>query len=259
MFLKKRFLCRVLVAFAIWLPTSLLAQTIRDGTNAKPAVVRVPFVGCPSNGQGGSKPAPKQAGKEVVLDAGAARRLAYYEAYSESEGSRGLLAPRGWHGFGRYGSAGTSLTVLPYSVTFDNLDTLNSPFIMVTQLSGETSGRFQVARVIARVFPTQKAFADGVIKEGIEPASDFPFGPYPTDTLKYHGDVTVEFQTPANTKGLGTEFGLQPNDQPISGVAAIKWDGEDIYLVCLTVRLMPDTRDLTTQIMQQFERDQELP
>jgi hypothetical protein len=149
--------------------------------------------------------------------------------------------------------------VLPYSVTFDNLDTLNSPFIMVTQLSGETSGRFQVARVIARVFPTQKAFADGVIKEGIEPASDFPFGPYPTDTLKYHGDVTVEFQTPANTKGLGTEFGLQPNDQPISGVAAIKWDGEDIYLVCLTVRLMPDTRDLTTQIIQQFERDQELP
>jgi hypothetical protein len=149
--------------------------------------------------------------------------------------------------------------VLPYSVTFDNLDTLNSPFIMVTQLSGETSGRFQVARVIARVFPTQKAFADGVIKDGIEPASDFPFGPYPTDTLKYHGDVTVEFQTPANTKGLGTEFGLQPNDQPISGVAAIKWDGEDIYLVCLTVRLMPDTRDLTTQIMQQFERDQELP
>jgi hypothetical protein len=64
---------------------------------------------------------------------------------------------------------------------------------MVTQLSGETSGRFQVARVIARVFPTQKAFADGVIKEGIELASDFPFGPYPTDTLKYHGDVTVEF------------------------------------------------------------------
>jgi len=45
---------------------------------------------------------------------------------------------------------------------------------------------------------------DGVITEGIEPASDFPFGPYPTDTLKYHGDVTVEFQTPANTKGLGT-------------------------------------------------------
>jgi hypothetical protein len=104
------------------------------------------------------------------------------------------------------------------------------------------------------VFPTQKAFADGVIKEGIEPASNFPFGTYPTDTLKYHGDVTVEFQTPANTEGLGTELGLPPNDQPINGVAAIKWDGEDIYLVCLTVRLTPDTRDLTTQIIQQFER-----
>jgi hypothetical protein len=62
--------------------------------------------------------------------------------------------------------------VSPYSVKYDNLDTLNGPFIKVTQLSGETSGRFRVARVIARVFPTQKAFADGVIKEGIEPASE---------------------------------------------------------------------------------------
>jgi hypothetical protein len=187
----------------------------------------------------------------------------------QPEGSpiTGLRAPRapggtrpcGWHCFGTYGSAGTSFTVSPYSVTSDNLDTLNGPFIKVTQLSGETSGRFRVARVIARVFPTQKAFADGIIKEGIEPASDFPFGPYLTDALKYHGDVTVEFQTPANTEGLGTEFGLQPNDQPISGVAALKWDGEDIYLVGLAVRLMPDTRDLTAQIIQQFERDQELP
>ena len=168
--LKLRHLCLVLTALVTWLPISLIAQTKSDGSNAKTSVVRVPFVGCPSSGQGGSNPAP-----------------------------------------------------------------------------------------VARVFPTQREFAESVIKEGIEPASDFPFGPYPTDTLKYHGDVTVEFQTPANTKGLGTEFGLQPNDEPISGVAAIKWDGEDIYLVCLTVRLMPDTRDLTTQIIQQFERDQKLP
>lgn len=173
-FLKKRFLCRVLVAFAIWLPTSLLAQTIPDGTNAKTSVVRVPFVGCPSEGQGGPNPAPKRAGKEVVLDAGAARRLAYYE----SESSWGVLAPRGWHCFGTYGSSGGSLTVSPYSLTFDNLGTLNGPFIEVTELSGETSGRFRVARVIARVFPTQREFAESVIKEGLEPASDFPFGPY---------------------------------------------------------------------------------
>jgi hypothetical protein len=138
MFLKKRFLCRILVAFAIWLPTSLLAQTKPDGTNAKTSVVRVPFVGCPSNGQGGPNPAPKRAGKEVVLDAGAARRVAYYESES-SKSSWGVLAPRGWHCFGTYGSAGTSFTVSPYSVTYDNLDALNGPFIKVTQLSGETS------------------------------------------------------------------------------------------------------------------------
>jgi hypothetical protein len=196
-FSRFKHLYLVLTALAVWLPTSLPAQTKPDGTNAKTSVVRVPFVGCPSNGQGGPNPAPKRAGKEVVLDAGAARRLAYYESESSSS-SWGVLAPRGWHCFGTYGSAGTSFTVSPYSVKYDNLDTLNGPFIKVTQLSGETSGRFRVARVIARVFPTQKAFADGVIQEGIEPASDFPFGPYPTDTLKYHGDVTVEFQTPAD-------------------------------------------------------------
>jgi hypothetical protein len=148
--------------------------------------------------------------------------------------------------------------VSPYSLTFDKLDTLDGPFIKVTQLSGETSGRVGVAKVIARVFPTQKAFADGVLEE-LGSDTGIEFGPYPKDTLKYHGDVTVEFETPANTVGLGSEFGLQPNDQPIRGVAAIKWHGQDIYLVCLTVRLMPDTRDLTTQIIQQFERDQELP
>jgi hypothetical protein len=82
MFLKKRFLCRVLVAFAISLPTSLLAQTKPDETNAKPSVVRVPFVGGPSYGWGDQNAAPKRAGKEVVLDAGAARRLAYYESES---------------------------------------------------------------------------------------------------------------------------------------------------------------------------------
>ncbi len=59
--------------------------------------------------------------------------------------------------------------------------------VQISVFSGGTSGRFQVAKIVARVFPAYKAFAQNVIAEGIEPASDFPFGPYPSDKLTYRG------------------------------------------------------------------------
>ena len=77
--------------------------------------------------------------------------------------------------------------------------------IEIAVSSGGTSGRFEVAKVIARVFPAYKQFAQNVIAEGIEPASDFPSGPYSNDKLTYRAKNIVEFETPANTAGLGTD------------------------------------------------------
>src|ERR1700686_2729719 len=124
-------------------------------------VVRVPFVGCKSDGQVGPQPAPRGTTKAVWLDTAASRMLAYYK----SDSSAGVLAPRGWHGFGGYGTSGSNLTVVPRPMnSFDDLGRdITGPGIQVHSISGEMSGRFSVAKVIARVFPTQRAFTESVI------------------------------------------------------------------------------------------------
>ena len=216
-------------------------------------VVRVPFVGCSSDGQTGPVPAPKGDEKVVQIDARAAQRLAYYEA-----ADYGVLAPRGWYCFGTYGSNASNLYVAPEPIKGDDLFSttwggFTGPAIQASEISGETSGRLEVARVIARVFPAQKAFVQSVIKEGIEPASGFPFGPYPNDKLIFQSDRIVEYQSPPLSEGLGTISSLRANDYPINVVAILQGQAPDLLL--LTVRLPPDMNDLTSHIIQQIERD----
>jgi hypothetical protein len=93
-----------------------------------------------------------------------------------------------------------------------------------------------------------------VINEGIEPASDFPFGPYPEDKLTAQTDSMVEYETPPHSEGLGTHAGLAANDNPIQGVAILQ-NGEWLYLWLLGVRLPPDMKDLASDIIQQMERE----
>jgi len=216
--------------------------------------VRVPFVGCSSDGQVGPVSAPKGGERVVPIDASAAQKLAYYKA----ERGGGILAPRGWYCFGTYGSSGSDLFVTPQAVKTDDWlsptrPRFAGPAIQFSAISGGTSGRFAVARIIARVFPAQKAFVQSVIREGIEPASYFPFGPYPQDKLMYKGDRIVEYQTPPHSEGLGTASWLQANDYPISGVAIL--EGEEPDVLILHVRMPPDMAHLTSHIIQQFERD----
>jgi len=198
--------------------------------------------------------APKGNDQNVPIDVSAAPKLAYYKA----ENSTGVLAPRGWCCFGTYGSSGSSLFVTPQAIKSDDLLSMNwagidGPGIQVQEISGDTSGRFQVASVIARVFPAHKAFAEGVIKEGVEPASSFPFGPYPQDRLTYRSDQVVEFQTPAHSEGLGTVNQLKQSDESIDGVAILQGETPDLLLV--SARLPAEVNDLTSQIIQQVERE----
>jgi hypothetical protein len=247
-------LIALLAPSPIWLSSPLYAQTQPQESNQKTAPVGVPFVGCKSDGQAGPVAAPEGVEKIVQMDASAAEKLAYYKA----ENSSGVLAPRGWYCFGTYGSSGSNLFVTPQPI--NSADLLSATWggisgtgIQVQEISGDTSGRFQVASVIARVFPAHKAFAEGVIKEGVEPASSFPFGPYPQDRLTYRSDQVVEFQTPAHSEGLGTASSLKQNDEPIEGVAIL--EGETPDLLLLTVRLTGAANDLTPQIIQQVESD----
>jgi hypothetical protein len=202
--------------------------------------------------------APTDDSKVLPIDSDAAQRLAYYA----SNKSFGVLAPRGWYCFGTYGSDGVTLYVSSQPIDTANLfsttwGSFAGPVIEVSQEDGDTWGRFSVAKTIARVFPAHTAFARKVIGEGVEAASDFPFGPYRNDKLIYKSTEIVEYQSPAHTEGLGTrgveaKF-LQRDADPISGVAILV--GPDPNLLLLSARLPPEQHDLTPYIIQQVERD----
>ena len=244
-----------ILAMSIHLP--LVAQS----TGAKPSPeqnsVSVPFVGCESDGQVGPIEAPHGNSKSVAVPPEVALRLAYYQAASRF----GVLAPRGWYCFSTYGSNGSSLFVSPNPISAaelfsTKLKRFEGPAIQISAMNGDTSGRFSVARTIARVFPAHSSFVRRVIAEGIEPESSFPFGPYPADKLKYLGTEKVEYQTPANAEGLGTDSRLQKNSNPISGVVILY--GKEPNLLYLSVRLSPDQRDLVRFIIGHAERNEAL-
>jgi hypothetical protein len=221
---------------------------------AQKSTVTVPFVGCKSDGQVGPLAAPTGKPKSVAISADIAQRLAYYEA----ENGVGVLAPRGWYCFETYGSSGSNLFVSPTPIDpaepfSDNWKGLPGTALQYSLTLGGTSGRFEVAKIIARVFPAYGAFVSHVIAEGIEPASTFPSGPYPTDKLTYKSKEIVEYITPANGDGLGTESRLIKNSAPIDGVAILT--GVDTNLVQLAARLPPDMAHLVPAIVQQVERD----
>jgi hypothetical protein len=248
MFKKSRFTSSsistaFLLTSALATHCAVLAQTAPLAKTPATAATTVPFIGCQSDGQVGPLEAPKGTSKVVQMSAKAAQLLAYYQA----EQGPGVLAPRGWNCFGTYGSNGSSLYVSPQPINAtivfsDNWKGFTGPVIQISDEIGDTSGRFGVAQMIARVFQSHKVFVRRVIAEGIEPASDFPSGPYPNDKLIYKSKEIVEYQTPAQTDGLGTQSRLQKNADPIRGVAILV--GSEPSLVFLAARLPSDRTDL---------------
>ena len=211
----------------------------------------VPFVGCKSDGQVGPQDAPTGTTIEVPISAKAAAALAYYKA----EQTLGVLAPRGWHCFGTYGSGGETLFVSPERVdTIDPLSIRNvgfrGPVVELSRRYGGTSGREFVAEVISRVFPAYTTFAKSVAHG--PPAIKFPSGPYP-DQVIYRAKSIVEFETPAQTRGLGTRFTVKPNGSPIDGVAIVIGDVEEPDVLLVSVRLPAKLQSLAPAIIQQVE------
>jgi hypothetical protein len=222
------------------------------------ALVSVPLIGCANDGQGGPQSPPSAPTKTVQLSPDLAPKLAYYVAAS----GPGVLAPRGWSCAGIYGSNGASLVVSPQPVS--PADLMNNSWsgaagdaIEVRVASGDTSGRFEVAQAITRVFPAHQAFAQSVINEGIEPASEFPSGPYPGDKLTNRSNEVVEFQTAPNSVGLGTDTNansrMKPGSDPVQGVAMLTGPTPD--LLVLAVRLPGALQSLAPAIVQEIQQD----
>ena len=181
------------------------------------------------------------------LPAPAAAQLAYYAADGMA-----VLAPRGWHCLEVYDSAGAVLLVTPDAHTADDRRDLTGPAVEMVYLNGWNSGRFDVARVLARLFPSRRAFVRHVVQEGLEAADRFPRGPYPHDTIRRLGRSEVAYVTPARRTGMGTAMGcLAPDAAPVDGMATLaRQDG----VTLVDVRLPRGSRFLATAILRDARR-----
>ncbi len=250
--IMKCLLPSVLALPALFLPTTNSGQKpARQPSN-------IPFVGCPSDGQLGPQPAPTVKAFHRNLPPETASRLAYYEGPD----GMGTLAPRDWHCFALIGSDGDFLYVAPQPIGAAKLYDRKhwhgflGPAIQLSGILGDTSGRMEVAPIVARVFPKYRSYVESIIVEGFEPAKDFPFVPYPKDKLHYGNDHAVDFTTPPNTRGLGTASRLLKSNLSISGIVLFNpsKDG-DHEMVYLSVRLPPQMDDLTPVIIDMVRSD----
>jgi len=123
----------------------------------------------------------------------------------------------------------------------------HAPAIEVSFTNGDTSGRFEVAKVVARLFPTKNLFVQRVIDEGIESAKHFQFGPFPDDILQRRSPTEVDFLTPAGKIGMGTMSWLAPDTAQINGTARLAPDNS---LWMLQARLPAEVLDLAPVIIQ---------
>ena len=217
------------------------------------AAPSVPFVGCPADGQTGPVQPPQSDNAAPTVPSEIQPKLSNYASTDLA-----VLAPRGWHCFESYGSNGATLWVTPSAIGAQDLPgnrlVAPGPAIVISRIYGGTSGRFTVAKIVARVFPSSWSYARGVIAEKIEPERDFVFQPFPADILIRRGPNLVEFTTPADDEGLGTFHALATSRMPVTGVAILSPE-DDMNLVMLDVRLPPELQSLASTIVGSVEQD----
>ena len=213
---------------AILFLVALLPEPVRAAGASPP-----PFVGCPADGMSGPVPAPATppAAPRVPVAAAA------------------VLAPRGWHCMGMYGSGGSILLVTPRSYpagTLPGFNSLRGPALELMFLNGENSGRLEVAAVFSRLFPFERRF----IREVEDGGRHLPRGPYASDITTRRGRSEVDYASPARREGMGT-FGsrLAPGDSPVTGMATLARSNGVDSVVLLNLRLPPGLRALVPVIL----------
>ncbi len=237
--------------------TTIAAVTLMwaDHSAVASEMVSLPYVGCSSFGQSQVLEPPKGTSPPVRISAQDAPALAYYK----SADGIAVLAPRGWYCQGVSGSGGAALFLSPKPIvhTSSGWKGLDGEAIEVNVISGENSGRSEIAEIIARVFPAYRWYA----RQVEDPDSPLPTGPYPKDTLTYRGKAIVGYETPARTGGLGNfDSWLGINDFEIVGAAILlpgsrQRVGIIPHLVLLSIRFSADLASLAPTIVRYVEHE----
>ena len=230
-------------AFGIILGASVLGTA---------AVAEVPpVVPCHSMSQGEEIPPQASVSPMPDLPPADAAALALYVSANHA-----VLAPRDWQCEENGGSSGSFLIVAPRGVSL--AENMTGPGIQVTWLPAGTSGRFEVARVDAQLFPQERGFVKSVVDEGSAATHSFPTGPVPSDRLKHLTDDMVEFETPPDHDGLGTESWLAKGPLPIRGVAVLK-PQEEGNVETAVIRLASTQDALAGTILADLEKRLQRP
>lgn len=211
-------------------------------------IQQIAFVGCPADGQVGPIEPPQGTPRLAELDEIPAGEVAYYKG----EHAPGVFAPSGWHCRVWYGSSGGFLVATPAPIepSFPPAKFPDRAVEASTAIGG-TSGRFAVATYALRLFREQAAgFIQNVKNEGTETARIVEGLQDTKDSVKSLTRVMAEFDTPANTTGLGTGDYLAPSQDSISGIAFLdEADSEYPNLSIIRVRLGAEMRQLKTVLM----------
>lgn len=206
----------------------------------------IPFVGCPGDGQIGPVDAP--LGDPVPIGAfpGVAHQLAYYKGNY----GPGVIAPRGWRCRLWYGSSGSFVIVTPSGPENDiPVRPVMGPGVEIILRYGGTSGRFQLAAVSARYFPEiMRSFIQQIRDEHLGTDVTSNLKPYPYDQVRKITARMIEYRTPADRDGFGTES-FAKSDQPIQGLAALSLPSDETTLSVLRMRLLPGQQELAESII----------
>lgn len=216
---------------------------------AEPDTQAVPFVGCPEDGQ--MAPAKSQSGLllPVALDPHIAGQITYYSAAH----APGVFAPKGWHCLAWNGSSGSILLVTPQRVgpPYYPLPVITGPAVMIQLSEGAASGRFHVAITASRLFSVVGSELIARVKqERLISDSSFDTKPYPDDQLRYLSDRFVQYTTPANRTGLGTEGMFEMSNLPVTGLTILNVETEANSLTEVRVRVPAGLNSVAEAIAQ---------
>ena len=211
-------------------------------------------VACPSDGMLGPVAAPAAPTRPGKAPAG----LALYVSRDFS-----VLAPRGWHCVGLYGSSGSFLIVTPEphdAKDFSDRETrVSGPVVVARRISADTSGRFEAASSDAQVFPAASRFVAKVKRDWPDFAGDVRSAPYPSDRIRRASATTVAFFTPsAAREGIGLVYPLIAGELPIKGVVMLL-PKENMDVAELVVRLPGAVEGLERPIALAFKRGHGAP
>jgi hypothetical protein len=216
----------------------LLACTTVGSAELPGTAARVPVVGCLTNDQAG----PARLATHQTMAYPGDQRLAEQISYYSAVHSPGVFAPKGWFCRGWYGSNGSTLIVTPQPMAppYYPLPTITGPAVMIQTSAGGGTGRFHVGIVAAQLFPLVGAeFIARVRQEQVIADSSFDVEPYADDRLQYLSDRLVQFTTPANRTGLGTDGQFEQSDLPVRGLILLNLEDQLNTLTEVRVRLAP--------------------